>query len=76
MQKYEKQQPLPTFRPMSFVAKRSPISATPELLFYFNMRSMASITTLPRPSCLRVESLQELGRRQSKDVANTTNSRC
>ena len=33
MQKYEKQQPLPTtFRPMSIVAKRSPISATAELL--------------------------------------------
>jgi len=27
------QQPLPTFRPMSIVAKRSPISATAELLF-------------------------------------------
>jgi len=26
------QQPLPTFRPMSIVAKRSPISATAELL--------------------------------------------
>ena len=26
------QQPLPTFRPMSVVAKRSPISATAELL--------------------------------------------
>ena len=32
MQKYEKQQPLHTFRPMSIVAKRSPISATAELL--------------------------------------------
>jgi len=32
MQKYEEQQPLPTFRPMSIVAKRSPISATAELL--------------------------------------------
>jgi len=27
------QQPLPTFRPISIVAKRSPISATAELLF-------------------------------------------
>ena len=27
------QQPLPTFRPMSVVAKRSPIWATAELLF-------------------------------------------
>jgi len=34
MQKYEKQQP-PTFRPMSIVAKRSPISATAELLFRY-----------------------------------------
>jgi len=32
MQKYEKQQLLPTFRPMSIVAKRSPVSATAELL--------------------------------------------
>jgi len=34
MQKYEKQQPLPTFRPMSMVAKWSPISATAELLLW------------------------------------------
>jgi len=34
MQKYEKQQPVTTFRPMSIVAKRSPISATAELLSY------------------------------------------
>jgi len=30
------QQPLPTFRPMSIVAKRSPISATAELLLLFH----------------------------------------
>jgi len=29
------QQPLPTFRPMSIVAKRSPISAIAELLLIF-----------------------------------------
>jgi len=28
------QQPLPTFQPMSIVAKRSPISATADLLFF------------------------------------------
>ena len=37
MQKYEKQQPLPTFRPMSVVAKRSPISVTAELLLDYVM---------------------------------------
>ena len=31
------QQPLPTFRPISIVAKRSPISATAELLFWFSI---------------------------------------
>ena len=34
------QQPLPTFRPMSFVAKRSPISATAELLSRYCVFSM------------------------------------
>jgi len=32
-----RQQPLPTFRPMSTVAKRSPISATAELLLNYNV---------------------------------------
>jgi len=32
------QQPLPTFRPMSIVAKQSPISATAELLLYFGLK--------------------------------------
>jgi len=31
------QQPLPSFRPMSIVIKRSPISATAELLFCLQM---------------------------------------
>jgi len=35
MQKYDNQQPLPTFRPISIVAKRSPISVTTELLLVF-----------------------------------------
>jgi len=32
----------PSFRPMSTVAKRSPISATAEHLFYFGVRSTAT----------------------------------
>ena len=39
MQKYDKQQPVTTFRPMSIVAKRSPISATAELLFMYALAS-------------------------------------
>ena len=34
------QQPLPTFRPMSIVAKRSPISATAELLSCYVPKTM------------------------------------
>jgi len=34
------QQPLSIFRPMSIVAKRSPISTTAELLFHFRHGSM------------------------------------
>jgi len=35
------QQPLPTFRPMTIVAKRSPISATAELLFRHNFKQVS-----------------------------------
>jgi len=38
------QQPLPTFRPMSIVAKRSPISATAELLLQINSSGQVGLT--------------------------------
>jgi len=39
----------PIFRPMSIVAKRSPISATAELLYYYTGRQQSFITeTYPR----------------------------
>jgi len=43
------QQPLPTFRPTSIVAKRSPISATAELLFL-----LTTVRQKDFPLCLSV----------------------
>jgi len=40
------QHPLPTFRPVSIVAKRSPISATAELLFYSIVCAFYFVITL------------------------------
>ena len=51
------QQPLPTFRPMSIVAKRSPISATCELLF-------RTVLTLLNP--VLNNSVQKLQSRQTE----------
>jgi len=47
MQKYDNQQPLPTFRPISIVAKRSPISATAELLSVYDLQFMLKRLTGP-----------------------------
>jgi len=41
------QQPPPTFRPMSIVAKRSPISTTAELLYYNINITSFSVYTVP-----------------------------
>jgi len=43
------QHPDPTFRPMSFVAKRSPISATAELLFSNNATNLHYLTSHSTP---------------------------
>jgi len=43
----------PTFRPMSIVAKRSPISATAELLLFFTSENIAIKFRQMAPLCVR-----------------------